>query len=815
MTRSEPGSRRYRAGVVGEPGDAGDEWTARRMEVRGTVQGVGFRPFVYRLARDLGLDGSVRNAGGHVVVEAAGPAAAVAELARRLPAEAPQSARVTAVAVSDVDGRGPVRGAGFQVAGSRQAASGDLSADLPPDLATCGACRQELFDPADRRYRYPFVNCTDCGPRATIVDDLPYDRERTAMRGFALCRSCAAEYADPADRRFHAEPVACQDCGPRLSWLDSVCADDEVTRSDRPDRTFGEQALRAAVDTVRRGGVVAIKGLGGYQLVCDAAAPAAVAALRERKCRPAKPFAVMVSDVAAARALAYLDEAEAAVLSGPARPVVLLTARADGSPRLAGGVHPGTREVGLFLPTTPLHHLLVTDLDRPLVVTSGNRSDEPIATDDRDARRRLAAVADGFLGHDRPIRSRYDDSVVRVVDGRERLVRRARGYAPAPLRLPVPVPAGQALLAAGPQLKHTFTVAVADRALVGPHTGDLSDADTFDAFTATLGQLTRLYRIEPSVVAHDLHPGYLSTRFAHQWPADRRVAVQHHHAHVASCAAEHGITSSFLGVAYDGLGLGDDGTLWGGEVLVADLAGYRRVGRFGRAPLPGGEAAVRRPARMALGYLYGAEGSARFDPVLAAAFTGRFDPGEVAVVRRMIGRGVNSPLASSAGRLFDAVASLLGLRDDATYEGEAAIALEAAAWTAVRSRTAAPVELPWRLTTVDRVAVYDPVPTLAAVLDGVIAGQPAACLAAAFHRTVAAVTVALCERARQVSGLSTVCLSGGVFQNKLLVELVTAGLAGAGFAALLNEQVPANDGGVSYGQAAVAASRLGLAGEGG
>jgi hydrogenase maturation protein HypF len=772
------------------------------MEVRGTVQGVGFRPFVYRLARGLGLDGSVRNAGGHVVVEAAGPVAAVAELARRLRAEAPPPARVTAVAVSDVDGDGPVRGSGFRVAGSAAAGgdlTGDLSADLPPDLATCEACRQELFDRADRRYRYPFVNCTGCGPRATIVDDLPYDRRRTAMRRFPLCPACAAEYADPADRRFHAEPVACPDCGPRLSWSDGGSGAE----------LYGEAALRAAVGMIRTGGIVAVKGLGGYQLVCDGTAPAAVAALRERKRRPAKPFAVMVADLAAARALAQVGAAEAAVLAGAARPVMLLRARTDGRPALASGVHPGTGDVGLFLPTTPLHHLLLADLARPLVVTSGNRSDEPIATDDGDARRRLGGVADGFLCHDRPIRSRYDDSVVRVVGGRTRLVRRARGYAPAPLRLPVPVPAGQALLAAGPQLKHTFAVAAGDRALVGPHTGDLSDADTFEAFTATLAQLTRLYRIEPSVVAHDLHPGYLSTRFAERWAAGRRVPVQHHHAHVASCAAENGMTGRFLGVAYDGLGLGDDGTLWGGEVLVADLAGYRRVGRFGRAPLPGGEAAVRRPARMALGYLYGAEG-ARFDPELVAGFTGRFDPREVAVVRRMVQRGLNSPRASSAGRLFDAVASLLGLRDDATYEGEAAVALEAAAWTELRGGAgSAAGELPWRLTTVDGVTVYDPVPTLAAVLAGVAAGRPVGWLAAAFHRAVAAVTVALCEQARQLSGLSTVCLSGGVFQNTLLTELVESGLSRGGFAVHLNERVPCNDGGISYGQAAVAACRLG------
>jgi len=811
-----------------------------RLEVRGTVQGVGFRPFVYRLASGLGLDGSVRNAGGCVLVEAAGPSAAVSELTRRLPAEAPPQARVTALVVSYVDGAGPVPGAGFAVVDSADTSAADpaadLAGDLPPDLATCAACRQELFDPANRRYRYPFVNCTDCGPRATIVDDLPYDRARTTMRGFPLCPACAAEYADPADRRFHAEPVACADCGPRLSWLDG-----SAVGGGAGERLSGAAALSAAVAVLLAGGIVAVKGLGGYQLVCDAAAPAAVAALRERKHRPVKPFAVMVADLAAARALAVIDDVQAEVLTGPARPVLLARARTGGDPGRgphgspdrepgassdrqsdrspeptlpAAGVHPGTGEIGILLPTTPLHHLLLADAARPLVVTSGNHADEPIAIDDAEVLRRLAGVADGFLRHDRPIRSRYDDSVSRVVGGRERLIRRARGYAPA--SLPLPVPAAEPVLAVGAQLKHTYAVAVGDRVLVGPHTGDLSDVDAFDAFTGSLAQLTRLYRVEPAVVAHDLHPSYLSTQFAGRWPAECRIGVQHHHAHVASCAAEHGLTRAFLGVAYDGLGLGDDGTLWGGEVLAADLLTYRRLGRFGRAPLPGGEAAIRHPARMALGYLYGAEaaGGPGPDPELVAAFAGRLDPREVTTVRRMIERGVRCPRASSAGRLFDAAASILGLRDQVSYEGEAAIALEATAWSVLEAEPAGPAapaglsELPWRLTTVDGLVVYDPVPTLGALLAGAAGGTPPGWLAAAFHRTLAAVTVALCEAGRRATGLRVVCLSGGVFGNVLLTDLVSGGLRAAGFEVYGNERVPANDGGISYGQAAVAAARL-------
>ncbi|MEV0567743.1 carbamoyltransferase HypF [Dactylosporangium sp. NPDC050588] len=764
---------------------------ARRIEVRGTVQGVGFRPFLYRLARGLGLDGCVRNDGGVVVVEAAGPAEALHALVARLRTEAPVQARVADVRVSELDGRAPAPGAGFRVGLSiRPRPAGAAPGRIPPDLGTCDRCLAELFDPGDRRYRYPFVNCTDCGPRATIVDALPYDRARTSMREFPMCAGCAAQYADPADRRFHAEPIACPACGPRLAWHGA---------GDAVAAAHGDDALAAAEHLIRRGGVVALKGLGGYQLVCDATDGTAVARLRERKHRPAKPFAVMVDGVATARRLARVGAAEAALLTSPARPVVLLAPLADG--RVADAVAPGVPRLGLFLPTTPLHHLLLADLARPLVVTSGNVSDEPIVVDDDEARRRLAGIADGFLGHDRAIRSRYDDSVTRVVAGRASLVRRARGYAPEPIALPVP--ARPPLLAVGAQLKHTFTLADGGTAFVGPHTGDLEQQATMEAFTANLAQLSRVVGVTPDVVAHDLHPGYLSTQYAAALPVGRRIAVQHHHAHVASCAAEHGVTGRFIGVAYDGLGLGDDGTLWGGEVFVADLASCRRVARFARAPLPGGEAAVRRPARMALGYLFGSELPDERVPRAAEAFLRRLPDREVATVRRMVERGVNCPVASSAGRLFDAVAALLGVRDDATYEGEAAVALEALA-----AGFAGAPELPWRLTARDGLVVYDPTPTLLALLEAVRDGAGAGPLAAGFHATIAAVTVALCADVAARHGLRTVCLSGGVMQNQLLVETVVAGLAEAGLEPLVNELVPGNDGGISYGQAAVAAARL-------
>ncbi|HSI93052.1 MAG TPA: carbamoyltransferase HypF [Jiangellaceae bacterium] len=768
----------------------------RRLEVHGSVQGVGFRPYVVRLATTLGLDGWVQNAGGHVVIEAAGPPEALAELARRLPAEAPPQAAVSSVVVAEVAGSDDPHnpGNGFRVV---ESVSRGGARDVPPDLATCADCLTELFDPSDRRYRYPFVNCTNCGPRATVIAELPYDRCRTTMAPFELCDQCAAEYRDPTDRRFHAEPTACPACGPRLAWMPSP--------THRPDAA-GNQALAAAVAAVEAGGIVAVKGLGGYQLVCDATRTETVARLRERKGRPAKPFAVLVRDLVAARGLAWVTRDEERLLTSVARPIVLVTARPGTA--VDPGIHPGTDQIGLFLPYTPLHHLLLHDLDRPLIATSGNRSDEPIAIDDRDAFDRLGEIADGFLTHDRQIRARYDDSVVRLVGGWPAVVRRARGYAPeaAPLphRLPRPV------LAVGAQLKHTFTVAEHDRAVISPHIGDLSDHDTFTAFEQTLAHLSRLVAIEPEVVVHDRHPAYLSTHYAHRYPAGRRMAVQHHHAHVASCAAEHGITEPFLGVAYDGLGWGDDGTLWGGELLVADLAGYRRVGRFGTAPLPGGEAAIRRPARMALGYLFGGErlGGPDFDPALVQRFASRLPEHEVEVVRRMVDRGVNSPPASSAGRLFDAVASILGVRDDATYEGEAAIALEATAARAAALDTGSVVELPWRLARSDGLWVYDPRPTLATILAAVAAGEPVPGLAAAFHSTVVAATVALCLEAGAETKLRTVCLSGGVFQNQLLTSGLARALREEGYFVYHNQRVPTNDGGISYGQAAVAAARM-------
>ncbi|MFI6317613.1 carbamoyltransferase HypF [Nonomuraea sp. NPDC050556] len=672
------------------------------------VQGVGFRPFVHRLATGIGIRGTVRNAGGQVIITATGSAARVE----------------------------------------------DAFAQIPPDLATCDDCLRELFDPADRRYRYPFVDCTACGPRATIIEALPYDRVRTTMSGFPMCPACAAEYEDAGNRRFHAEPIACPSCGPTLRFRTAT----------------GDEALRAAASLIGAGGVVAIKGLGGFQLVCDAFNEDAVTRVREAKGRETKPLAVMVRDLMAADSLAVLTAADRDLLRGTAAPI-LLAPRRHGV--LAANVCGGMAEFGVCLPYTPLHHLLLAELRRPLVVTSTSH-----AGSDHEV--------DGVLDHDRPVVYRCDDSVIRTFGSRATVIRGARGLAPGLLRLPVA--AKVPLLAVGAQQKSTFTLASGEFAVLGPHVGDLADARTLTVFEDTLDRLSAAHGIQPALVAHDLHPGYLSTRFAHRWP--RRTGVQHHHAHVAAVAAEHGLHEPFLGVAYDGLGLGDDGTFWGGELLLATYTGYERLGRFSQARMPGGEAAVRRPARMAYGYL------------LDDAPPGLLGEREEAAVRRMIDRGVNSPLASSAGRLFDAASALLGLCGDSGFEGEAAMRLEEAA-----APFAGAEPLAWRLDQHDGLWVYDGVATLRDLLQAQAEGEPVGRIAAAFHSAVAAVTVLMCERAAERTGVRTVCLSGGVFQNRLLAVDVLARLASAGFDVHIGERVPVNDGGISFGQAAIAAAR--------
>ena len=781
----------------------------RSIVVRGVVQGVGFRPFVWRLANEFGLSGTVRNTGGQVEIEVEGSEANIEAFTGRIRSAAPPRARVEEVQVRPFD-RSTVERSGFSIEESEVSASAERL--FPPDIATCDDCLREVLDPADRRYRYPFTNCTNCGPRATIIDELPYDRARTSMRDFHLCAACEAEYRDPANRRFHAEPVACADCGPQLWYR---------RQGDPAPTATREGALGAAVADLRAGRVVAVKGLGGYHFACDATDPEAVARLRDRKRRWAKPFAVMVRDVEAAREQAEMSPEEEALLTSAARPIVLLERRRNAEQPLADGVIASgaepqdparaatlNRRVGLFLPYTPLHHLLLRELGRPIVLTSGNLADEPLATDDGQALQRLAGIADSFLGHDREIRARYDDSVTRVVDGRESLIRRSRGYAPEPLTLPIATP--EPLLAVGAELKHTFALARSGRAHVAPHTGDLEELATYRAFETNLAHLRRLLDIEPAYVAHDLHPAYLSTQYAvRHFPESHRIGVQHHHAHVASAAAEAGLNGEFIGVAFDGLGMGEDGTFWGGEVLVATLASYRRVARFGRAPMPGGALAVKKPYRMALGYLLSAEafeadgGTAGWlTPELAATFLDRLDRREVEIVRVQLARGLNAPVASSAGRLFDAAASLLGIRDVAEYEAQAAIELELIAAQGSHE------PLPYEIVGHDGLLVYDPRPTLRALIEARASGIAAETLAARFQETIATVTRQLCGDVREATGLRQVALSGGVFQNQWLATTLVRRLTRDGFEVHTNERVPANDGGISYGQAAVAAARL-------
>jgi hydrogenase maturation protein HypF len=746
--------------------------------VEGVVQGVGFRPFVYALATRLGLSGHVGNDADGVFIEVEGPPPRVAEFLTVLEAEPPPLARIERVRTAAIAVTG---GAGFAIAPSP--AGGSRNTLVSADTATCADCLAEMRDPGDRRYRYPFINCTNCGPRFTIVRDVPYDRPATTMAGFGMCPACAAEYADPADRRFHAQPVCCPDCGPALRLLGS--GGDPLAGSDRAgsDRAGGE-ALAGAAALLQAGRVLAVKGLGGYHLAVDAGSEAAAGTLRARKHREDKPFAIMVADVDAARQLCEVDEAARALLVSGQRPIVLL-------PRLpaaavAEAVAPGSRELGIMLPYTPLHHLLLAEAGRPVVLTSGNVSDEPIAYEDADAMARLAGIADDFLVHDRPIHMRTDDSLVRVFRGREMVLRRSRGYVPAPL------PAGpftRPVLGCGAELKNTFCLGKGSHAFVSHHIGDLENYETLKSFTSGIEHFQRLFDVTPAVVAHDLHPEYLSTKYALDLPDVSLVGVQHHHAHIASCLADNAYDGPVIGVAFDGTGYGLDGTLWGGEFLLADLASFTRAGYLEPVPLPGGAAAIRQPWRMAAAYL----GSDDRDLEVARRHDERWD----AVVA--LGRsGLNSPLTSSAGRLFDAVAAVLGVRDEIRYEGQAAIELERLADPAVTDSYPCRVTDGAELLVLGRDLVY-------ATAQEARSGIASSVIAARFHNGVADVIAAVCAELRARSGREVVALSGGVFQNVVLLTRTVGLLEARGFTVLTHSRVPPNDGGISLGQAVVAA----------
>ncbi|HXH77574.1 carbamoyltransferase HypF [Nocardioides sp.] len=745
----------------------------RRFEVSGLVQGVGFRPFVYVTASELGLTGSVANTPSGVVIEVEGAPAGVSELGHRLAHAAPPLAHVEQITESRQSPRG---GTGFTIEDS---ASGEGRTLASPDVATCDDCLRELSDPADRRYRHPFITCTNCGPRFTIITRLPYDRAATTMAGFAMCGACRREYDDPTDRRFHAQPIACPDCGPTIELL-----------GDGP-RAEGDDAVRRARDLLARGLIVAVKGLGGYHLACDARNETAVAELRRRKQRGDKPFAVMVRDAEVAGGLVTMDEAERRLLTGHRKPIVLL-ARAD-TERLASSVAPGHPDLGLMLPYTPLHVLLLqapgTDA---LVMTSGNLSGEPIVTDDDAARERLSSIADAWLRHDRPIHVPCDDSVARFVTGAELALRRSRGHAPLPVALPFAV---DPVLALGADLKNTCALASGRYAWFSQHIGDLDDLATQSALTASEAHLEELTGIRPDVLVADAHPGYRSSRWAREHAAGREVrTVQHHHAHVASVMGEHGlgIDETVIGVTFDGTGYGTDGAIWGGEVLVAGYKSFRRAAQLAYVPLAGGDASVLRPYRMALAHLWaaGIAWSADIPAVAACPETER------GVLAHQLSTGLGCVPTSSMGRLFDAVSSLVGVRHTVDYEAEAAIELESLA-------RSVPVPDSYRFeirTPDDGPVLADATPVLRAVVGDVRRGTPASDVAARFHAGVAVLVADLADHEKRHTGLDVVVLAGGVFQNALLLDSSTRVLEARGFTVLRPRLLPPHDGGIALGQ---------------
>ncbi len=736
-----------------------------RIRVEGTVQGVGFRPFVYGLAVRGGLAGLVGNDAGGVFIEVEGVPAQLDRFRAALRAEAPPMARIDRVTADPIATMG---GSDFRIAPSTP--DGARRTQVPADAATCADCLRELADPTDRRYRYPFINCTNCGPRFTIVADVPYDRPNTTMAGFAMCGRCEAEYHDPGDRRFHAQPICCPDCGPTL-------------------RLPGHpgDAIATAAALLRRGQIVAVKGLGGYHLAACAVSGEAGALLRTRKHREDKPFAVMVADIAEARQLGRVGAVEAELLTGPSRPIVLLSRWPDGP--IASAVAPGSPHLGVMLPYSALHVLLLAEFGGPLVLTSGNLRNEPIAYRDDEAMARLAGVADAFLIHDRPIHTRTDDSVVRVVRGRPLMVRRSRGFVPTTLGLPRP--ALRPVLGCGADLKNTFCLATQNTAMLSQHVGDLTEYETYRSYVEAIGQLQRLSGITPEVVAHDLHPQYRSSRHALDLPDVELIGVQHHHAHIAACLVDNGEPGPVIGVAFDGLGYGSDATLWGGEFLAVDLAQATRLGHLAPVAMPGGDAAVRQPWRMAAAYLDTAGLSGH--PALVETDRWR----DIIALSRI---GALSPGTSSAGRLFDAVSALVIGRTVVTYEGQAAIELENVADLSEPGGYAAGLRasVPFEIVGADLVRC---------VVSDLDAGVPPGRVSMRMHRGVAAIIADGCELARERTGLSTVALSGGVFQNVLLVGLAVDALRQRGFRVLTHHRVAPNDSGISLGQVAVAAAR--------
>jgi hydrogenase maturation protein HypF len=751
--------------------------TACRVWVEGIVQGVGFRPFVHAIARQYQLAGRVRNTSRGVEIEVEGEREEIGEFVAALRDRPPPLARIERIEAQEIVPSGVE---GFRIDPS---ADGDGFLPVSADIATCQECLREVEDVSDRRFGYAFTNCTNCGPRFTILRSVPYDRPSTTMAEFAMCSACRAEYEDPTDRRFHAEPIACPQCGPSLALLDAA------------GRTLPGDPLTGIRRALADGRIVAIKGIGGFHLACDARQEMAVRRLRRRKVREGKPFALMAADLAEAERLCFASARERHLLASRARPIVVLRERPDSG--IAASVARPLCHLGVMLPYSPLHPLLFSDAacPRALVLTSGNRCGEPLARDNGEALERLGGIADLFLVHDRSIEVRCDDSVVRVVGGEELPIRRSRGYAPYPVRLPLESPP---LLACGADLKSTVCVARGRHAFLSPHVGDLEDAETWRSYARMAAHMESIFRVRPEAIVHDAHPDYFSTRYA--LGRDRslpHLAVQHHHAHVVSCMIESELAGSVIGVAFDGSGYGADGAIWGGEFLVADYASFERGGHLAYVPMPGASRAVHEPFRMALAHLIAGCGSTRG---IAPAAVGATEA-EIGAVQWQIAHAVNAPLTSSIGRLFDAVASLAGIRHRALYEGQAAMELEACA---ARGETGS---YPFPITG-ERPAVADPGPLVAAVAEEIARGIAPSIVSARFHNSVARMVVEMCERIRAATGLSRVVLTGGVFQNATLLEQAVERLAARGFAAHRHRKVPPNDGGIALGQAAIAAARL-------
>jgi len=754
-----------------------------RIAVTGIVQGVGFRPYVYGLAKSMGLSGFVLNDSSGVLVEVEGEKAE--GFADALVKDTPPLAKIDSINVTGLD---PAGYEGFEIQLSEAVPGG--FALVSPDIAICPNCLRELLDPSDRRYRYPFINCTDCGPRYSIIESVPYDRPLTTMKDFIMCPDCESEYADPSDRRFHAQPTACPVCGPGLAF---VSMDADIT-DVHFDSEQSYKHIESAVDALGSGLVVAVKGLGGYHLACDATNDEAVSKLRVRKRRSNKPFAVMLKDMETVRRVCDVSDAEEALLTGRVSPVVLLNRKEPSGVHISRDVAPGNERLGVMLPYTPLHALLMERMDA-LVMTSANVSEDPIVTGNEEALEKLAGLADSILMHNRGIHMRVDDSVTRVASGIPRIIRRARGYVPETIDLGREMPD---VFACGPLLKSTFTITRGRYAIMSQHIGDLENVEAMDFYKETLANLQGIFGGEPKIIAHDMHPDYLSTRFAAEFAKETGAAlvpVQHHHAHIASCMAENGYEGMVIGVAFDGTGYGMDGTVWGGEFLVAEYAGFERYAHITPIPLPGGDKAVLEPWRIALSALIHAYG-----PDAGVSVFRKMKPyiegDDVDNIAKMIERKINSPLSSGMGRLFDAVSSLIGIMDVITFEGEAAIALETAASRVEPDGTSYYYDI---TDTVDTGGI------IRGVVDDIGNGVGREVIARRFHDTVSEMVFEICERIRDERGLASVALSGGVFQNLILLETVESGLIERGFVTLTHSKLPTNDGCVSLGQAAVAA----------